>query len=152
MGASNTLQDLAQALLKVLPTDVLNQGPAAKQPEVSASIPVEAPELPAPSPTSAVAPDVGTSDGVAAVASPPSGAPATPPLAPTQVEPSTVPHDPSSNTGADIEDAPTEPGDVDGTPLTKNDLKGMSEGVLACLFMFLMFLDFWIPSLGGSHC
>ena len=152
VGAATTLQDIAQALLGVLgPAGVLKECPSAKQPEV------EAPGMPTSPPTAAVEPGMTTSGGLAEVTPPPSGTPPATPLAPTQVEapsvaPSGIDGEPLSTPGADIEDAPTEPGDFNQEALlTKNDLKATCEGVLACHLCYLLS---WlvIPHLSGEGC
>lgn len=135
VGAASSLQDLAQALLKVL----------APTPAASAD-----PEVPAASPeASPAAGTTAVSEPAVAAATAPAPAPATAPveeppatpLPPTQLEgESPAPVDTAeavSPTDAEIAEAETQAGEIPELTLTKGDLKGLSEGVLDCDF----FLD-----------
>lgn len=143
VGAASSLQDLAQALLKVLaPTPA-----ASADPEVPAASPAASPEAsPAAGTTAVSEPAVAAATAPAPPATAPAATapveepPATP-LPPTQLEgESPAPVDTAeavSPTDAEIAEAETQPGEIPELTLTKGDLKGLSEGVLDCDF----FLD-----------
>lgn len=146
VGAASSLQDLAQALLKVL---------APTQPE---STPASEAPVPTPSATAADPPATAPTEETRSAAatplpptqlegmSPPPVEPApssTAPAdagapeagAPTAVEPGQAP----SDVGAEVAEAETQPGELPERTLTKQDMKNLSEGVLDC-DMFFLFL------------